>query len=929
MAQNKNFMSRISLKRDTEAIWHNQAKNFVPLDGEVILYKPDNEHNYYRYKIGDGTTTIINLPFQLDYGKVEQEFKPIQGIVSSPETSDAYADAFIDTIIQDRYGKITATKKKVGNAKITITPGTKLTTGGDFTTNQSTDETITLNHATTTRSNTTNSEAVSHGGSFNVIDTITSDTTGHITAVNTKTVTLPAAVDISGKMDKENPTGTGSFSLNRKANTTIGNFSFAEGNNTTASGNYSHAEGRNTTASGSYSHAEGSSTFARGVYSHAEGYNTDATGESSHAEGDKTQANGAHSHAEGSGNGEGTTEDTVILAASYPDFLTETVRLHSTRADGTNAHAEGYRTYAYGNNTHSEGMETIAFGKNSHAENQQTVASGNNSHAEGFKTSAEAQGSHTEGAGTRAIGDYQHVQGKYNVVNSDLAHIVGNGTSKALTSNAHTIDWQGNAWFAGDVYVDSTSGTNKDAGSKKLATEDYISTNYKSKQTAVSDPTASGSASAFIDSISQDANGKITVTKKNLSLPSILKFIGTTTTALTDGATTNPITIGGNSVTAVSGNVVILSGTDKEFLWTGSAWEEFGNASGHSIVGHTHPVSVSGSVSEFVGTITKGKPEINVTVGTHPGITISPTTDSVLGSATTFTGSSSMDSNVVTGATTKYLGIGAVALNTDTVTEVTGNTDIVATKTVFGTATSASKITSSNVTAAGAKTDGTAISIPQHTFADVGASKINSWSAGSSTNVSADDITAWSAGTMSVSGETLTLTLPSLTYTAVTASKVTVPSLSYSAVTASKATAGTAISVPQHTHAANVTASKITGNTSITVPVISSNAEVTASKITTTNVTVATSVKTQPTLTAYTATATGRIAYITSVSTGKVGITTTVTADTNDKVNALTNVSASTNSPSVTAALASDVVTAVGTKTKTVTLSGTTGASTN
>lgn len=131
---------------------------------------------------------------------------------------------------------------------------------------------------------------------------------------------------------------------------------------------------------------------------------------------------------------------------------------------------------------------------------------------------------------------------------------------------------------------------------KNVQFPDYSNTyqpkgDYKTKQTAVSDPTASGSASAFIDSISQDANGKITVTKKNLSLPSILKFIGTTTTALTDGATTNPITVGGESITAVSGNVVILSGTDQEFLWTGSAWEEFGNGSGHSIKGHTHTVT--------------------------------------------------------------------------------------------------------------------------------------------------------------------------------------------------------------------------------------------------------------------------------------------------------------------------------------------------
>ena len=53
-------------------------------------------------------------------------------------------------------------------------------------------------------------------------------------------------------------------------------------------------------------------------------------------------------------------------------------------------------------------------------------------------------------------------------------HVAGNGVHADSRSNAHTLDWEGNAWFAGDVYIDSTSGTNKDNGSKKLATEEYV-----------------------------------------------------------------------------------------------------------------------------------------------------------------------------------------------------------------------------------------------------------------------------------------------------------------------------------------------------------------------------------------------------------------------------------------------------------------------
>ena len=86
-------------------------------------------------------------------------------------------------------------------------------------------------------------------------------------------------------LDMNNPTCTGSFSLNRKIKTTVGYFSFAEGENTTASGNQSHAEGYLTTAKGQGSHAEGIWSNATEITTHAEGYNTNATNYASHAGG--------------------------------------------------------------------------------------------------------------------------------------------------------------------------------------------------------------------------------------------------------------------------------------------------------------------------------------------------------------------------------------------------------------------------------------------------------------------------------------------------------------------------------------------------------------------------------------------------------------------------------------------------------------------
>lgn len=123
--------------------------------------------------------------------------------------------------------------------------------------------------------------------------------------------------------------------------------------------------------------------------------------------------------------------------------------------------------------SHAEGCESTALGDYAHAEGYSTQAIGQASHSEGYETRADYDFSHAEGRGTITFDSYQHVEGKYNSVDVDderYIHVVGNGNSDTARSNAHTLDWEGNAWFSGDVYVGSTSGTNKDTGSKKLAT---------------------------------------------------------------------------------------------------------------------------------------------------------------------------------------------------------------------------------------------------------------------------------------------------------------------------------------------------------------------------------------------------------------------------------------------------------------------------
>ena len=57
--------ARISQLHKTEAEW-NSLPNFVPAQGELIVFDPDKQHKYARLKIGDGITKLSILPFFID-----------------------------------------------------------------------------------------------------------------------------------------------------------------------------------------------------------------------------------------------------------------------------------------------------------------------------------------------------------------------------------------------------------------------------------------------------------------------------------------------------------------------------------------------------------------------------------------------------------------------------------------------------------------------------------------------------------------------------------------------------------------------------------------------------------------------------------------------------------------------------------------------
>lgn len=210
-----------------------------------------------------------------------------------------------------------------------------------------------------------------------------------------------------------------------ESGSTIGVSATVEGGNNMASSKQSHAEGGYTRAGDLTLYSESTGMFDSYGYEHAEGYSTLAKKCAAHAEGAHTQAIASMAHAEGL----------------------------STIASGGKSHAEGHSTTASGANAHAEGYSTTASGENTHAEGNSTTASLQAAHAEGYGTTASGYAAHAEGYSTKASSENQHVQGKYNIEDTanTYAHIVGNGTSDTTRSNAHTLDWNGNAWFAGKV----------------------------------------------------------------------------------------------------------------------------------------------------------------------------------------------------------------------------------------------------------------------------------------------------------------------------------------------------------------------------------------------------------------------------------------------------------------------------------------------
>ena len=106
-----------------------------------------------------------------------------------------------------------------------VTAGTYLSGGG-------TTGDITINHDDTTRTNSTSTASPAYGATFTAIDTVTTNATGHVTAVNTKTVTLPSTENTTYDLDLVQSTNDVDLTLDASTGTDT-TIKFKAGSNVT------------------------------------------------------------------------------------------------------------------------------------------------------------------------------------------------------------------------------------------------------------------------------------------------------------------------------------------------------------------------------------------------------------------------------------------------------------------------------------------------------------------------------------------------------------------------------------------------------------------------------------------------------------------------------------------------------------------------
>lgn len=158
------------------------------------------------------------------------------------------------------------------------------------------------------------------------------------------------------------------------------------------------------------------------------------------------------------------------------------------------------------------------------------------------------------------------------------------------------------------------------------------------------------------------------------SVGGVMKWVGATTTAISEGSTTKPVIVGGNSYTQNVGDVVQYNG--EEYAWGETSpgvgqWFKFGPSGTFGALAFAHTASATytptGTVSEPQFTGTQGQVSVSgtatgtVSIGITPAGTVSQPTFSGTSGAVSVTGKAKGNVTISTGnGTANYTPAGTV-----------------------------------------------------------------------------------------------------------------------------------------------------------------------------------------------------------------------------------------------------------------------------
>ena len=116
-------------------------------------------------------------------------------IIINDATTGNVVKALVSNLPFDTYNKWvltgdTGTQDILSGNTVDIAGGTYITTAAAAT------DTLTITHDDTSRTDTTSTDAPAFGGTFDAVASVTSNTQGHVTAVDILTVTLPSPVNL-------------------------------------------------------------------------------------------------------------------------------------------------------------------------------------------------------------------------------------------------------------------------------------------------------------------------------------------------------------------------------------------------------------------------------------------------------------------------------------------------------------------------------------------------------------------------------------------------------------------------------------------------------------------------------------------------------------------------------------------------------------